>query len=150
MAWAAGGVRSTSLDEPLLRCVSALRGLSTDEDARRLVIKRGGLGPLLAIAKRSQLADAHAEAKAVADEAAAAAAEEEEEEKEEAELGGKGVVKKKKKKKAQAKKAKTRSWDWPLEMEAMTTLLNLSLTGAKQDVYFKETCKHAEERSDKY
>lgn len=98
-----------------------------DEDCRRLIVRRGALGPLLSIAKRAASKNKHMLEQRRADREAEKKAEREEFEKN----GGEISVKKaevKKKKKTKVLSA-GRVWDKDLEMETIGCLLNISLSG---------------------
>ena len=117
---AAAPERLLSVDEPTMRCISALRGLSCDADIRSLIIRRGGLSPLLTIAKRATL-EAHGALT-------------------ESGSGFDGGAGRKKKSKDGAHGPQP--WDRALEMEAVATLLNLSLSGCigENPMRFLQAC----------
>ena len=114
---------TASEDEPVLRCVSALRGLSCDADIRNLIVRRGGLTPLLAIAKRGTLASL-----ASVDGAGT-------------EFTG-GFASGKAKGKAKDAPKVPQPWERELEKEAIACLLNLSLSGCigENPVRFLQAC----------
>jgi hypothetical protein len=111
-----------------IRCVSALRGLAVDEDCRRLMVRRGALGPLLSIAKRAASTNKHLLELRRAEREAEKKAEREEYERSGGEASSKSQSETKKKKKTKVLSA-GRVWDKDLEMETIGCLLNISLSG---------------------
>lgn len=108
------------------RCVSALRGLAVDEACRRLIVRRGALGPLLSIAKRAASTNKHMLEQRRAEREEEKRAKREEFEKN----GGEITVKKSETKKKKPKVLSAgRVWDKDLEMEVIGCLLNISLSG---------------------